>query len=248
MTSMTSNGEVTCQAADAEDGTACYEDPDDPTCEKAGVCVSGTCDLLGCVPPPPPPVESCNILPDRGSLGQPCKIGEGSYGICCVDSGSSADPKLLECVDKTHCPCLPDLLNPECPADQVCCDVGVDLGDVANFICKATCDAIPCASDSCFLQGSSETESAFAYCSDGCGSGQGGGEKQGCVNSCATCSTGGVEANNCNNVNTAPDPCSGSNNYCKDVQMRLGYNVANCCICKNSNPSQQAGCAAPQPT
>ena len=246
-----------CIAANLELGTGCFLG-NSVQCDNAGTCgpapaaaiaSSGgkyVCNLIGC--DPEEPVEGCNDRPNRGSLGQPCKIGEGSYGICCVDSGSTADPKLLECVDKTHCPCLPDLSNPECPADQVCCDVGVDLGDVANFICKATCDAIPCASDSCFLQGSSETESAFAYCSDGCGSGQGGGEKQGCVNSCATCSTGGVEANNCNNVNTAPDPCSGSNNYCKDVQMRLGYNVANCCICKNSNPSQQAGCAAPQPT
>ena len=166
------------------------------------------------------------------------------YGICCVDSDSAATPKQLECVDEMHCPCLPDPLNPECPTDQVCCDVGEPLGDVQNFFCKENCEAIPCASASCFLQGSGQTESAFAYCSDGCGSGQSGGEKQGCVNSCATCSTDGVVANNCNNVNSAPTPCDGSNPYCSG----LSRGVPTCCICKNSSPIQQAGCAAPPPT
>ena len=30
--------------------------------------------------------------------------------------------------DAAHCPCLPDSVNPECPADEVCCDEGLHSG------------------------------------------------------------------------------------------------------------------------
>ena len=244
------DGNNECKATNLDQGTGCFIG-NNVQCENAGTCgpdpavVIATpddtyvCNSIEC--PPEPPVTGCNDRPDRGSLGQPCEISGGDEGICCVDPASGSDPKELKCVRKTQCPCLPDNNNPECPADQVCCDEGNSLGDPDNFVCKETCNAIPCASDTCFLRGSSDTEFAFAYCSNGCGSGQGGGEKQGCVNSCATCSTGNVVANNCNNVNSSPDPCSGSNAYCKD----LNRGVSNCCICKNSSPSSQAGCAAP---
>jgi len=52
------DGDVTCEAVNAEPDTACFFDgyPPGPTCDNAGQCTAeGICDPLGCVDPPPPP-------------------------------------------------------------------------------------------------------------------------------------------------------------------------------------------------
>ena len=246
-----------CIAANLELGTGCFLG-NSVQCDNAGTCgpapagaiaSSGgkfVCNSIGC--DPELPVEGCNDRPNRGSLGQPCKSsGEDPFeGICCVDSTSGAVPKELQCVvNAVHCPCLPDSLNPECPADEVCCDEGPELGDPANFVCKGggSCGAIPCSAEACGLKGSEgDLEFAFAYCSNGCGK-----DKAGCTDSCDTCSTGAAVENQCNSVNSGitgtcekpPDK-----NYCNDLKT-LGYKVSTCCICKNSDPVTQAGCIAP---
>jgi hypothetical protein len=147
--------------------------------------------------------------------------------------------------DADHCPCLPDSENPECPADQVCCDEGTPLGDPDDFVCKGggTCGAIPCSAQKCGLKGSeTNLEFAFAYCSPGCGK-----DKAGCIDSCDTCSTGGAVTNNCNNVNSGIEGTGEEqgNSYCSGLKKKLGYDVSNCCICKSSDPVGQAGCIAP---
>jgi hypothetical protein len=257
-------GSGKCIAANLELGTGCFLG-NSVQCDNAGTCgpapagaiaSSGgkfVCNSIGC--DPEPPVEGCNVRPNRGSLGQPCtSSGEASFdGICCVDSTSGAVPKELVCVvNADHCPCLPDSVNPECPADQVCCDEGTPLGDPDKFVCKGggTCGAIPCSAQ-CGLKGSGDPiEFAFAYCSDGCGSGNS--PKQGCINSCETCSTtvdSTYVAANCNNVNSGiTGTCEEQgNSYCSDLKRTLGYKVSTCCICKNSDPVTQAGCKATPP-
>lgn len=250
-----------CKATNLKQGTGCFIG-NNVQCKNAGTCgpdpdpavVIATpddtyvCNSIEC--PPEPPVTDCNTRPDRGSLGQPCDLRGGGKGICCVDPLSGSDPKDLDCVEKTQCPCLPDNNNPECPADQVCCDTGDPLGDPDNFECISgtTCNAIPCSSEPCGLQGSSGTELAFGYCSNGCGSPSA--VKQGCANSCATCSSNddsliGFVATNCNNANSGTDPkCGFSGNFCTEIKQRLGYDVSTCCVCKNSQDNQ-AGCCAP---
>ena len=251
-------GDGKCIAANLELGTGCFLG-NSVQCDNAGTCgpapagaiaSSGgkfVCNLIGC--DPEPPVEGCNDRPNRGSLGQPCK--SSGEGICCVDSTSGAVPKELVCVvGKQDCPCLPDSVNPECPADQVCCDEGDPLGDPDKFVCKGggSCGAIPCSAQ-CGLKGSDNpVEFAFAYCSDGCGSENS--PKQGCINSCETCSTTDDSyyvAANCNNVNSGiTGTCEEQgNSYCSDLKRTLGYDVSTCCICKNSDPVTQAGCIAP---
>ena len=261
-------GDGKCTAANLEEGTGCFLG-NSVQCDNAGTCgpapagaiaSSGgkfVCNSIGC--DPEPPVEGCNDRPNRGSLGQPCKSsGEASFeGICCVDSTSGAVPKELVCVvGKQDCPCLPDSVNPECPADQVCCDEGDPLGDPDEFVCKggASCGAIPCSAQKCGLSGSDDPiEFAVAYCSDGCGSGGGaGGTKQGCVNSCETCSTTDDSppyvAANCNSDNSGITGECGitKGNYCTGFK-KLGYDVSTCCICKRSDPADQAGCKATPP-
>lgn len=246
-----------CIAANLELGTGCFLG-NSVQCDNAGTCgpapaaaiaSSGgkyVCNLIGC--DPEEPVEGCNDRPNRGSLGQPCKSsGEVPFeGICCVDRDSVDDPKPLQCVvDADHCPCLPDSENPECPADQVCCDEGTPLGNPDGFVCKGggTCGAIPCSAQKCGLKGSeTNLEFAFAYCSPGCGK-----DKAGCIDSCDTCSTGGAVTNNCNNVNSGIEGTGEEqgNSYCSGLKKKLGYDVSNCCICKNSDPVGQAGCIAP---
>jgi len=261
-------GDGKCTAANLEEGTGCFLG-NSVQCDNAGTCGPApagaipssdgkfVCNSIEC--PAEKPVEGCNDRPNRVSLGQPCKSSGSSafVGICCVDRTSDAVPKPLECVvtDAAHCPCLPDSVNPECPADEVCCDEGMPLGNPDKFVCKGgtgTCDAIPCSAEACGLKNSDNpVEFAFAYCSDGCGSGSSpGSTKEGCVNSCETCSTTddstlGYVAANCNADNSGITGTCGitKGNYCTDWK-KLGYDVSNCCICKNSQDNQ-AGCNAP---
>ena len=96
--------EVTCEAAYADPGTACYKD-DNPTCENAGVCdESGTCEPLGCVyppppsPPPPPPSPSPpppSLPPEFTGTRVPCVSSLIEINFCDFVHRTSRGGKLI---------------------------------------------------------------------------------------------------------------------------------------------------------
>ena len=224
------DGDVTCEAVNAEPGTACFFDghPPGPTCDNAGQCTAeGICDPLGCVdPPPPPPPPSPSPPPSfpspppsypspspppppgnqctEADFGNSCDLPGGGTGICCVKLDPFQEPFEYECVDEKFCPC-------------------------------GTCTR---------TQGQRSFGTNTAYCTNDAAA------SESCDDSCISCSNGNggfngspppplFTASACNNANSCssfvPDVQQGSvNSLCPQSQI--------CVACKPIQNSQGQGC------